>query len=127
MALPHATYEALANTVKSSRVLSAVLMPIARWNANAAGYRKLGLRYDDIIMEESPIVQEALRRLPREALAERNYRHRRAFQLTLTHSILPQAEWTKAEEDKPYLSPYIKMVETEVAEKEKYDNLVLKE
>ncbi|ORZ30658.1 cytochrome b-c1 complex subunit 7 [Catenaria anguillulae PL171] len=127
MALPTATYEALAQTIKSSRILSSMLMPIARWNANAAGYRQLGLKYDDIIMEESPVVQEALRRLPREVLADRTYRHRRAFQLSLSHSVLPKEQWTKAEEDKPYLTPYIDMVEKEFAEKAKYDNLVVKQ
>ncbi|KAI9216419.1 ubiquinol-cytochrome-c reductase complex subunit 6 [Blastocladiella britannica] len=127
MALPTATYEAIANTIKSSRILSAFVAPIARWNANAAGYRQLGLRYDDITMEETPIVQEALSRLPRDVLAERNYRHRRAFQLSLTHSILPKDQWTKPEEDKPYLRPMVALVESEFAEKAKYDNLVVKQ
>jgi ubiquinol-cytochrome c reductase subunit 7 len=45
MSLPTAAYERIAQTIKSSRILSAVLTPLAKWNANAAGYRRLGMVY----------------------------------------------------------------------------------
>jgi hypothetical protein len=49
-------------------------------------------------MEETPVVQEALRRLPKDVLAARTFRHKRAFQVSLTHSELPQEYWVKPEE-----------------------------
>ncbi|KNE60241.1 hypothetical protein AMAG_05654 [Allomyces macrogynus ATCC 38327] len=78
-------------------------------------------------MEENPVVQEALRRLPAEVLAERTFRHKRAMQLSLCHAELPKEQWTKPSEDVAYLSPFITMVEKEFAEKDKYDNLVVKQ
>jgi hypothetical protein len=34
--------------VKSSRTLSKWVTPIAQWYVNVSGYRKMGLRYDDL-------------------------------------------------------------------------------
>lgn len=34
------------------------LKPLAEFYVNAAGYRKMGLRYDDLIVEERPDVQK---------------------------------------------------------------------
>lgn len=76
-------------------------------------------------MEESPVTQEALRRLPKKELAERAFRHRRAFQTSIMHTELPKNEWTKKDEDVQYLQPYIKEVEAEQAELDKYNNLKL--
>jgi ubiquinol-cytochrome c reductase subunit 7 len=60
----------------------------------------IGLRYDDLVAEESELVQEALRRLeiaePREAY-DRAYRIRAAQQLSLTHQLLPKAQWVTSE------------------------------
>lgn len=61
----------------------------------------IGLRYDDLMVEENDIAQEALRRLelsnPRAAY-DRAYRLRVAQQCSLAHSLLPQEQWTKPEE-----------------------------
>lgn len=61
----------------------------------------LGLRYDDLIVEENDIAQEALRRLslasPREAY-DRAYRLRVAQQCSLSHTLLPEEQWTKPED-----------------------------
>lgn len=38
----------LAGWVKSSRTLSKYVKPVAVWYANLAGYRKVGLKYDDL-------------------------------------------------------------------------------
>jgi ubiquinol-cytochrome c reductase subunit 7 len=61
----------------------------------------LGLYYDDLIVEENDIAQEALRRLtlsnPRAAY-DRVYRLRVAQQLSLSHTLLPQEQWTKPEQ-----------------------------
>ncbi|KAJ9660438.1 Cytochrome b-c1 complex subunit 7 [Neophaeococcomyces mojaviensis] len=95
------------------------MMPFANWYANAAGYRRLGLRYDDLIPEENDTMQLALKRLPPKEAYDRVFRLRRAFQCSLAHQLLPPAEWTKPEEDQPYLSQIIK--EIEIEEKERAD------
>lgn len=61
----------------------------------------IGLKYDDLVSEESELVQEALRRLeiadPRAAY-DRAYRIRVAQQCSLTHTLLPKEQWVKPEE-----------------------------
>jgi hypothetical protein len=60
----------------------------------------IGLKYDDLRSEESPLVKEALRRLeiaePREAY-DRAYRIRVAMQCSLSHTLLPKEQWTTHE------------------------------
>ncbi|RUO95421.1 cytochrome b-c1 complex subunit 7, partial [Jimgerdemannia flammicorona] len=90
-----------ASTIKNSKFLSSLITPVANVYANAAGYRRLGLRYDDLIAEENDTVKEALRRLeaqsPKEAY-DRAYRLRVAQQCSLSHQELPRTEWTKPED-----------------------------
>lgn len=74
------------------------VMPLAQWYCEAAGYRKLGefpgelfrrfaidhhtgLKADDLIPEESEVVQLALKRLPPKEAYDRVFRLRRAFQV----------------------------------------------
>jgi hypothetical protein len=38
----------LAGWIKSSRTLSKYIKPVANWYADLAGYRKMGLKYDDL-------------------------------------------------------------------------------
>lgn len=84
-----------------------------------AGYYKLGLLAHDML-NETPVVAEAIRRLPKEVQDQRNYRILRAVQCSITQSILPKNDWTKFEDDVPYLEPYIKEVEAEEAEKKEW-------
>jgi ubiquinol-cytochrome c reductase subunit 7 len=44
----------LAPYVRSSRTLSKWLKPIANWYANLAGYRRMGLLYDDLRTSPTP-------------------------------------------------------------------------
>lgn len=104
--------------------LKNALAPVANWYADAAGYRKMGLRADDLIPEESENVQLALKRLPPKELYDRVFRMRRAFQCSLSHSLLPEKEQTTREEDVPYLSPIIAEIEAEQAERSELDTLV---
>nr|POE52064.1 cytochrome b-c1 complex subunit 7 [Quercus suber] len=99
--------------------------PLAGWYFDNAGYRKLGLRSDDLIPEESEAVQLALKRLPPKEAYDRVYRMRRAFQLSLSHQLLPQEEWTKSSDDHQYLSPIIKAIEQEIAERTDLDSMVI--
>ncbi|EEP80705.1 predicted protein [Uncinocarpus reesii 1704] len=85
-----------------------MMMPVAQWYANAAGYRQMGLRYDDLIPEESDVVQQALKRLPPKEAYDRIYRIRRAVQ------------------DIRYLRPLIEEIERERQEREDLDSLVIK-
>ncbi|EAS33082.3 ubiquinol-cytochrome c reductase complex protein [Coccidioides immitis RS] len=101
-------------------------MPLAQWYTNAAGYRQMGLRYDDLIPEENDVVQQALKRLPPKEAYDRIYRLRRAFQLSLQQQILPVSEHTKPQEDVRYLRPLIEEVEREQKEREDLDAMVIK-
>lgn len=49
-------------------------------------------------MDQTPDVEEALRRLPKKLQDERTYRMIRAFQLSTMKTILPRDQWTKYEE-----------------------------
>lgn len=75
---------------------------------------------DDILHEDED-VQEALRRLPKNLLHERNYRILRAVQLSIQKDILPKEQWTKLEEDVLYLQPYLKEVKKEREERENWE------
>ena len=88
-----------------------------------SGYKKLGLKFDDLIAEENPIMQTALRRLPEDESYARAYRIIRAHQTELTHHLLPRNEWIKAQEDVPYLLPYILEAEAAAKEKDELDNI----
>ncbi|CCH58531.1 hypothetical protein TBLA_0A07410 [Henningerozyma blattae CBS 6284] len=102
------------------------LVPIANLFTELSGYRKLGLKKDDLVSEENPIVQKALRRLDQDESYARVYRIIRAHQTELTHHLLPRNDWIKANEDASYLLPYILQAEKEAAEKNELDNLQVK-
>lgn len=80
---------------------------------------------DDLIPEESPEVQTALGRLAEKERYDRIFRIRRAVQCSISHKLLPKQEWTKPEEDTPYLLPLIKLVEAELKEKDALDTLIV--
>lgn len=100
--------------------------PIASWYADAAGYRKLGLRADDLIPEENNTVQLALKRLPPNEAYDRVFRLRRAFQCSLSHQLLPKDQQTKPEDDYEYLSPIIREIEAEAKERGDLDAMVVR-
>eukprot|EP00761_Pharyngomonas_kirbyi_P011494 gb/GECH01011519.1/.p1 GENE.gb/GECH01011519.1/~~gb/GECH01011519.1/.p1 ORF type:complete len:179 (+),score=40.42 gb/GECH01011519.1/:1-537(+) len=76
----------------------------------ALGYRRYGLLYDDLIYEERPWVQEAVARMPDHLRKARYTRQDRAKDLAFHQTHLPKEQWTKFEEDIPYLRPYIAWV-----------------
>ncbi|KIX05088.1 uncharacterized protein Z518_05960 [Rhinocladiella mackenziei CBS 650.93] len=96
-------------------------IPLSNWYVNLAGWRKLGLRYEDLIPEENDVVQLALKRLPPKEAYDRVFRLRRAFQCSLSHQILPPEEHTKPEDDIAYLSPIIAEIEAELKERHDLD------
>merc|ERR1711962_433833 len=96
-----------------------------KWKYYKSYFPELGLRTDDtwlVAGHYKPIIQEALRRIPKEEMDARNFRLARANQLVLQKSVLPREEWTDFDTDKPYLVPYIKEVEAELAEKRDWDS-----
>ena len=109
--------------ILKSPVLSKICVPVANKFVDLSGYRKLGLRYNDLFAEENPILQTALRRLPEDESYSRNYRIIRAHQQELTHHLLPRNEWIKAKDDVNYLLPYILEAEAEAIEKDQLDHL----
>ncbi|KAI1502826.1 cytochrome b-c1 complex subunit 7 [Biscogniauxia marginata] len=119
------SYPSLAPFVIKRPWLHNLLKPVANWYANAAGYRQLGLRADDLIIEEDEDVLKALKRLPPQEAYDRVYRIRRAFQCSVTHKLLPKEQWTKPEEDIPYLSPILEAIKAEHKEKEALDSLTV--
>ncbi|KAF8478959.1 cytochrome b-c1 complex subunit 7 [Russula ochroleuca] len=113
----------LAPYVRSSRTLSKWFKPISSWYANLSGYRRLGLVYDDLLVEERPDVQRALTRLtPREAY-DRAYRFKRASQASVLHKDLPKSEWVNPEEDVRYLKPHVLEVVKEDQERHVWDTI----
>ncbi|KAE8453035.1 Cytochrome b-c1 complex subunit 7 [Mollisiaceae sp. DMI_Dod_QoI] len=116
----------LANYIVKRPWLKNFMKPLANWYANAAGYRKLGLRADDLIPEESETVLLALKRLPPKEAYDRVFRLRRAFQCSVAHQLLPKDQHTKPEEDVAYLSPIIKQIEAEAKERDDLESLSIK-
>ena len=67
-------------------------------NASVATYRKEGLLYDDLIPDESELVQEALSRLEPQQQADRLFRIRRALNLNMKKISLEPFEQTTSEQ-----------------------------
>ena len=63
--------------------LSRWMIPLSKWYATKMGYRQLGLKYEDLLPEETPAMQLALKRLPPKEAYDRVFRLRRAFQVCL--------------------------------------------
>ncbi|KAF8323200.1 cytochrome bd ubiquinol oxidase subunit [Clavulina sp. PMI_390] len=113
----------LASQVRASRTLSRALQPIADAYARAAGHRQVGLKYEDLIVEERLDVEKALSRLSPQEAYDRTWRLRRAVQQDILHKDLPKDQWIKAEEDTPYLTPIIKEVVKEDSERAYWDSV----
>ncbi|KAF8964024.1 cytochrome b-c1 complex subunit 7 [Flammula alnicola] len=115
----------LAPYIKSSRTLSKWITPFATWYANAAGYRKYGFKYDDLLVEENPEVERALSRLTLREQYDRAYRLKRASQAGVLHAALPKEQWMPASEDIRYLKPHVEEVVKEETERHKWDTVVV--
>ncbi|XP_077364067.1 cytochrome b-c1 complex subunit 7 [Festucalex cinctus] len=90
-----------------------------KWYYNKCGFNKLGLMRDDT-MYENDDVKEAVRRLPEKVYNDRIFRMKRAMDLSMKQQILPKDQWTKYEEDDPYLMPYLDEVTRERKEREEW-------
>jgi len=113
----------LAGYVRSSRTLTRWLKPVAIWYSGLAGYRKMGLKYDDLLVEEREDVQRALGRLTTRESYDRAFRIKNASHLSVQHKNLPKEEWLPISEDKRYLKPHLTEVIKEDAERQDWDSM----
>merc|ERR1711939_15754 len=101
--LRHHTVAAMSNPSLAKFVvkrpwLNSWMKPLANWYSNAAGYRQLGLKCDDLIPEENDAVQLALKRLPPKEAYDRVFRIRPAIRCT---SIAAQERVDKVRGGRP--------------------------
>jgi len=87
------------------------------WYTKAMGHRKYGFHFEDVLFE-NPDIQKALERVPGEVLSDRDDRTKEALVASGSGDILPRERWVKAEDDKPYLAPYLTRVITERRDRE---------
>jgi len=92
-----------------------------KFTFNLTRYNHYGLYQDDIIYE-TPLVKEAIKRLPADVQQERHWRFARALDHSFKKTILPKAEWTTYENDQGYLRGYIAQIEREEQERADWDN-----
>ncbi|PWN17854.1 putative ubiquinol--cytochrome-c reductase [Microstroma glucosiphilum] len=116
----------LAKYVTSSPALMRFLKPVADAYARAAGYRKMGLRYDDLLIEENDTAQKAISRLSERETYDRAFRLRQATQLSVLHRQLPKEQWVTPQEDRRYLNPLIEELRTEEQERAAWDTVKVK-
>ncbi|KAI0693716.1 ubiquinol-cytochrome-c reductase complex subunit 6 [Cytidiella melzeri] len=115
----------LAPAIRANRGLYKWLKPFASWYAGLSGYRRMGLKYDDLLVEERPDVQRALNRLTEREKYDRTFRFKRASQASIQHADLPKSSWITPAEDVRYLKPHVESVVEEETERQVWDNLVV--
>ena len=94
-----------------------------RWWYKNVGHQKFGLRLDDLWTHLNPDVSVAITRLSEEEYNLRNWRIKRALDLSMKNRILPPEQWTKPEEDIRYILVHVLQIEKEREEREAWDKL----
>lgn len=118
--------EKIRKYIYASPALKSVFLPASRIYTNLAGYRNLGLKTEDLFIEENEVVKTALSRIPAEESYKRVYRIAVAFQASLTQQLAAPADRISPEEDTSYLVPYLLEAEAQIKEREELDNLTVK-
>ncbi|CAK9794959.1 Cytochrome b-c1 complex subunit 7 [Anthophora quadrimaculata] len=79
---------------------------------NLSKFNQYGLYTNDVLDSEHPLMEEVLRRLPKNVLDARNFRMIRAMQLDALKVYLPKEKWITFEQDQEYryLDPYLREV-----------------
>ncbi|KAI0029636.1 cytochrome bd ubiquinol oxidase subunit [Vararia minispora EC-137] len=113
----------LSPYIKNTPALARACQSAGKWYAGAMGYRRMGLKYDDLINEEHDDIQRALGRLTPRETYDRSFRFKRAFQASVLHKDLPKEQWIPEEQDVRYLTPHIEDVHKEEAERAKWDTI----
>ncbi|XP_029034991.1 cytochrome b-c1 complex subunit 7-like [Osmia bicornis bicornis] len=85
---------------------------ISKLAFNLSQFPRYGLYSDDVYNLYTPLVDEALRRLPKDVMDARNFRTMRAAQLDFLKMHLPKEKWITYEQDLEYryLQPYIQEI-----------------
>lgn len=118
--------EKIRKAIHASPVLKNIFLPSSRIFTKLAGYRDLGLKTEDLFMEENEVMKTALSRIPADESYKRVYRISVAFQASLTQQLASEADRIKPEEDTSYLIPYLLEAEAQIKERDDLDNLVVK-
>ena len=87
------------------------------------GHQKFGLRLDDLWYHLNPDVAVAITRLSEEEYNLRNWRIKRALDLSMKNRILPPEQWTKPHEDIRYILVHVKQIAKEREERNAWDKL----
>jgi len=74
----------------------------------------------DDCLNETVVVKEAIRRLPRKEYDERQFRISRALNLSCQKIVLPKEQWPSLDQDYQYLKPYIMEVLQEYKEQDEW-------
>ncbi|RKP00757.1 hypothetical protein CXG81DRAFT_26541 [Caulochytrium protostelioides] len=118
-----ATAAALVRAVRGNPTLAR----ITEFYNQHCGHRQLGLKSDDMLPDEDPIAQEALRRLSPQEVHERHFRFSRVLAIDAWHDTLPEQYWIKPHEDTPYLSSLIEQIKKEKADARNFDQLTVEQ
>lgn len=118
--------EKIRKAIYASPALKSIFLPSSRIFTKLAGYRDLGLKTEDIFMEETEVMKTALSRIPADESYKRIYRIAVAFQASLNQQLAAEADRIKPEEDTSYLVPYLLEAEAQQKERADLDNLVVK-
>jgi ubiquinol-cytochrome c reductase subunit 7 len=86
-----------------------------------AELRRYGLRYDDLINEKDPDVQQALANLTPLEAELRQKRIKRAMDLDLKKTYLPEELQSKEDVWNPYIRDRVKKIREERMERQTYD------
>lgn len=103
-------------------VHSAVSMAARAYQASVgAELRRYGLRYDDLLNEYDDEVKDALKKLPPDEIEMRNKRLKRAIDLDIKKTYLP--EDLQAEQDvwNPYLRERVSALKEKRLERQTYE------
>uniref|UniRef100_A0A5F9D4Z5 Cytochrome b-c1 complex subunit 7 n=1 Tax=Oryctolagus cuniculus TaxID=9986 RepID=A0A5F9D4Z5_RABIT len=99
----------------------------SKWRGGLMLQHQVGgwMVFEDDTIHEDEDVKEAIRRLPENLYKDSMFHIKRALDLTMRHQILPKEQWTKYEEDKFYLEPYLKEVNWERKERRMDEGVVI--
>jgi ubiquinol-cytochrome c reductase subunit 7 len=78
--------------------------------------------FTDDYLKQDNVVQEALKRLPKDVFQERQFRLTRSLLVSSKKDVLPKEEWTTFENDLQYLTPYVEQVRSELREVDDWEN-----
>ncbi|KAI6655145.1 Cytochrome b-c1 complex subunit 7-like [Oopsacas minuta] len=94
-----------------------------RWWYRNVGHQKFGLRLDDLWDHLNPDVEVAISRLSEDEYNMRNWRLKRALDLSMKNRILPLEQWTKPEDDHRYILKHVVKIREERLEREAWNKL----